>query len=240
LFIFCRDAWNKVVVIDKAVKREPHHIPTIEAKDYSYESLRRATEDFRYPAVVKGLFLNTSGSEKWGQKGYLSGKIGKYLIPVVQDASYGTLQNQRSVMTFKDAYDEILDDLKSKLYLFFPVKSRFSFNHSELATLEELQDDINKVVLEDLDLDRLWKGFGTKQHKTYYGSQLIIGRGSDDSDETTGTGWHCAAGNNWFVQVIGKKRWYFMDQKYSKYMYPLRGGKVNMMTGNREMSVLQV
>ena len=27
-------------------------------------------------------------------------------------------------------------------------------------------------------------------------------KGSNDSDATTGTGWHCAAGNNWFVQVI--------------------------------------
>ena len=154
----------------------------------------------------------------------------------MRNAVYGTLQNDRSVMKFEDAYSEILDDNDSKLYLFFPVKSRFSFNHSELGALEVLQDAINEVVQEDLELDRIWKGFGKKStHKTFYGSQLIIGRGSSNSSDTTGTGWHCAAGNNWFVQVFGTKRWYFMDPKYSKVMHPLRGGKVNMMTGNKEM-----
>lgn len=40
-------------------------------------------------------------------------------------------------------------------------------------------------------------------------------------------------------QVAGKKRWYFMDPKYSANMFPLRGGKVNMMTGNINMGKLQ-
>ena len=105
-------------------------------------------------------------------------------------------------MKFGDAYSEILRDEKSKLYLFFPVKSRFSFNHSELGALEVMQDEINDVVHQDLDLDRIWKGFGKKStHKTFYGSQLIIGRGTNSTKTTTGTGWHCAAGNNWFIQV---------------------------------------
>lgn len=30
-----------------------------------------------------------------------------------------------------------------------------------------------------------------------------------------------------------------MDPKYSAYMHPLRGGKVNMMTGTRDMANLQ-
>lgn len=39
--------------------------------------------------------------------------------------------------------------------------------------------------------------------------------------------------------MAGVKRWYFLDPKYSANMFPLRGGKVNMMTGNREMGRLQ-
>jgi hypothetical protein len=42
-----------------------------------------------------------------------------------------------------------------------------------------------------------------------------------------------------FCQVVGRKRWFFMDPKYSANMFPLRGGKVNMMTGNRNMGQLQ-
>jgi len=84
-------------------------------------------------------------------------------------------------MAFGDAYSEILKDEKSKLYLFFPVKSRFSFNHSELAVLDSLQNDVNEVVRSDLDLDRIWKGFGSKTHKNFFGSQLIAGRGKQIS-----------------------------------------------------------
>lgn len=29
-----------------------------------------------------------------------------------------------------------------------------------------------------------------------------------------------------YFQAIGRKRWYFLDPKYSAYMHPLRGGKV--------------
>lgn len=39
-----------------------------------------------------------------------------------------------------------------------------------------------------------------------------------------------------YGQIAGKKRWYFLDQQYSAYMFPLRGGLVNMMTGSHNMS----
>lgn len=97
-------------------------------------------------------------------------------------------------------------------------------------------DQVDEVCVRDLELHRLWRGFGTASHKTYVGAQIIIGRGTNDTDETTGTGWHCAAGNNWFAQVVGTKKWMFMKQEHSAYLSPLRGGMVNMMTGNAEMA----
>lgn len=229
--------WKEHLHIDKSVVHEPTHIPVIDAKDYSMEALRVATENWRYPAVVRGMFLGSPAVDKWPEPGYLSGKIGDWEIPVVNNAIYGTMQNDRSVMKFRDAYEEVLRNDSSKLYMFFPVKSRFSFNHSELGKLNALQDEINKVVMEDLELDRIWPGFG--KHSVYHGAQLIAGRGTNSSDYTTGTGWHCAIGNNWFAQVAGTKRWYFMDPKYSSAMSPGRGGKVNMMTTNRNMADFQ-
>jgi hypothetical protein len=158
-------------------------------------------------------------------------------IPVVNDATYNTMQNDRGVALFGDAFEEILTDELSKKSLFFPVKSRYSSDPSELSKAGALEKEINKLVLTDLDLDRIWPGFGT--HGTFYGSQFIISRGSNMSDSTTGTGWHCAIGNNWFAQVAGTKRWYFMDPKYSSQMSPGRGGKVNMQTTVKNMGELQ-
>ncbi len=220
------------------MKRHHTHIPEIDAKDYSFDALRLATDNWRHPAVVRGLFSNTVASKKWAEPGYLAGKIGDFVIPVVQNAAYGTLQNDRAEMTFSEAYDDVLSNSKSTKYLFFPVKSRFNFNGSSAGSHEALQAKVNDIALHDLELHRIWPGFGTPYHKKYIGAQFIFGRGTNDSDATTGTGWHCAGGNNYFIQVAGMKRWYFMDPEYSAYMSPLRGGMVNMMTGNRKMSEL--
>jgi hypothetical protein len=231
-----RSLWKDLIKIDRKVQRTPTRIPIIDAKDYTFESLRFATEGFRYPAIVRGLFSGTPAADKWTDPEYLSSRIGEFIIPVVSDANYNTLQNKRELLNFREAYTDIVTNADSKKYLFFPVESRANFNHSSTGSAQELRRRVNEVVREDLDLDRIWKGFGGPNHKTFYGAQLVVGRGSNDSEVTTGTGWHCAPGNNWFAQVTGTKRWYFMDPKYSSYMHPLRGGKANMMTGSREMS----
>mmetsp|Transcript_42905 Transcript_42905/g.93277 ORF Transcript_42905/g.93277 Transcript_42905/m.93277 type:complete len:368 (+) Transcript_42905:41-1144(+) len=233
-----REYWGKVLVkVDKNVNRPPVQVATIAAKDYSFESLRVATQNWRYPAVVKGLFNGVPGMEKWKDVNYLNSKLGHFEIPVVKKAVYNTLQNDRAIMPFSEAHTDIMTNEDSKMYLFFPVQSRFNFNGSEQGQMEKLKTAVNDLVVEDLQLgERIWKGFGGPNHQNYYGAQLIIGRGSNDTDATTGTGWHCAAGNNWFVQVVGKKRWYFMDPVDSALLSPLRGGKVNMQTGNRQMA----
>ena len=81
-------------------------------------------------------------------------------------------------------------------YLFFPALSR----DKGLST--ELLDNVDNTVRGDLELDRIFKGFGTKSHESFAGTQMIIGRGREiDSQETTGTGWHCDIANNYFIQV---------------------------------------
>jgi hypothetical protein len=200
-----RTLWNHLVFIDKTKPIEPRHVPTLTVEEYNYESLKKATENFRYPAVIKGLFKGAKAMKKWPTKEYFPSRIGDFKIPVVHNALVGKVQNNRSVMAFKDAFADIMEDPQSKTYLFFPVQSRFNFNGSDLGSIKVLQSEINNIVREDLELDRIWPGFGTEAHSSYYGSQLIIGRGMNDSDATTGTGWHCAAGNNWFAQVRKEK-----------------------------------
>lgn len=232
--------WEKVLVkVDMKVNKPPIHVATIDAKDYTFESIRAATDNFRFPAVVKGLFNGVPGMEKWKDVDYLNSKLGHFTVPVVKKALYGTLQNDRAVMPFSEAHTDIMTNEDSKMYLFFPVQSRTNFNGSDMGMTEKLKEAVNNLVHEDLELGtRIWPGFGGKNHKNYYGAQLIIGRGTNDSEATTGTGWHCAVGNNWFAQVVGKKRWYFIDPVHSALLSPLRGGKVNMMTGNRNMADL--
>lgn len=232
-----REFWFKHVKIDTNIKYPPQHIPEIMAEDFNMESMRIATENWRYPVVVRGFFKGTTAVEKWGSLDYLPSKLSKFTVPVVQDASYGTKQGDRVATPFEEAFLDIVRD-QSKKYLFFPVQSREHFNGTDFSTAE-LATAINDLVKEDLDLDRIWQGFAGPNHAEFHGSQLIVGYGKATSKETTGTGWHCAGGSNWFAQVVGRKRWWFMDPEYSPYMFPLRGGLVNMMTGRTDMGQLQ-
>ncbi len=197
-----KQLWKDTIKIDTSIHYESAHVPIIEAKDYSFESLKRATDNWRHPAIVRGLFADAPAVTKWNTADYLPSLIGDFNIPVVNSAVYNTLQNDRSVRTFREAFDEIFHNSSSKMYLFFPVKSRFNFNGSDAGALEALADKLNDIALQDLELHRIWPGFGTKAHSSYFGTQLIVGQGSADTEATTGTGWHCAAGNNWFIQVL--------------------------------------
>lgn len=58
------------------------------------------------------------------------------------------------------------------------------------------------------------------------------------SNISTGSDWHCAGGNNWFIQAVGQKTWEFIEPKYSHYLYPLKGGFFNMWTANKNIHTL--
>jgi hypothetical protein len=143
--------------------------------------------------VVRGLFLGAPALSKWVEPEYLPSKIGHFTVPVVMNATYGVKQDSRGSMTFREAFLDIVAN-KSARYLFFPVQSREHFDATEFST-NALADTINDVVIKDLELSpRLWDGFASPVHKTFHGSQLIVGYGTQTPQSTTGTGWHCAAG----------------------------------------------
>jgi len=230
----------KYIQIDTRINYEPRQIPVIEAKDFSMDALRKATDNWRHPAVVRKLFLNSSAVEKWIDPNYLTSKIGgDYVIPVLEQGLVGSKQDVRSLLfTFTQSLHDIITNNQSTKYLFFPILKKNRYNDSEElhVTTQKFRDDTNQLILDDLKINEIiWNGFGTKKHSTYVGSQFLIGRGGKSTDKTTGTGWHCEGGSNFFIQVAGKKRWYFLDTEYSPYMYPLRNGEVSIMTGKKDI-----
>ncbi len=101
-------------------------------------------------------------------------------------------------MNFEESFRALLALNYSKEYLFFPVKSRFTFNGSEAGRAAQLQEACDQLCVEDLELDRIWRGFASKRHSTFAGSQFVIGKSTDTfTNISTGSDWHCAAGNNW-------------------------------------------
>ena len=226
-------AWQTHAPINDKIFYPPRGVPEILAKDYSFEVIKAATDNFRRPAVVKGLFKDSIAVQKWKTEEHLAKKLGEFTIPIVRNAVVGTLQDHRELVNFEVAFRELLSLPSSKEYLFFPVKSRFTFNGSAAGRNENLQTVVDELCFDDLNLDLIWPGFGTKRHTTFAGSQFVIGKSTEQfTNETTGSDWHCAIGNNWFVLVTGRKKWSFVEPQYSHYMSPLKGGMFNMWTGN--------
>lgn len=191
-------------------------VRTIAAEDYTVEKFKELTENFRYPAVVKGLFKNTTAVKKWTETNYLTDKIGHFDVKVAWRSVNETKVFNRTRASFKDAYGELLENEDYKGWLFFPF---FSSTKSVVMN-NPINAAVNKIVQDDLDLDLIWEGFGRyESHSSLVGHQFSMGRAKPGQKTGTTTfDWHCEPGSNWFAQVSGTKEWYLMDPKNSAYM----------------------
>ena len=83
-----RKLWKKSVKIDDNIIRRSAPIPEVDGSSYTFDSLKRATNNFKSPAVVRGLFKGTPALEKWPTSDYLpSSPLGDFILPIVTDAS---------------------------------------------------------------------------------------------------------------------------------------------------------
>jgi hypothetical protein len=198
-----RGLWHKSIEIDYGIKRPPSPIAEINAAHMSRETLRRATRNFREPAVVRGLFEGAPALQKWPTTEYLpSSSLGDQVLPVIMNANYRTKQDDWENITFRDAFLDVVQHQTQK-YLFFPIQSRFQ-KQTESDNGEQrrlLEDAVNQIVRQDLSLDRIWPGFGSPRHRRFAGVQMIIGYGQRTPETTTGSGWHCAQGNRMFRRL---------------------------------------
>lgn len=229
--------WRRVAVVDRGVEYPPRHVPVIDATAYSFEVLREATDNFRRPAVVRNLFKDSIAVTMWGDREYLPSKFGDTQIPVILNGTVGTLQDKRVVESFASEFQKLYDAESTSKYLFFPVKSRIFFNGSAAGSSESLEKLVNEIVMEDIGLEKIRPGFGGPAHKSFQFSQFVIGKSfTDENTKATGSDWHCAPGNNYFIQVVGRKKWDFIDPVYSPYLWPLKGGVNNMWTANPDVA----
>ena len=196
------NGWKNHAHEDTSIHYGLRPIPEILASEYTYESMVTATAGFSRPAVIRGLFNDSRAAQYWNSREYLSDKFGDVKIPVVRDGLIGTLQNDRFTEQFGSAYRRIFDSNDTKEYLFFPAKSRFSFPGVEQNEANRLEVRGNEILRQDLDLSRIRPGMGDPKDRYFVTGQFVIGKApADPTAARTGSDFHCAGANNWFVQV---------------------------------------
>ena len=202
-------------------KREHIRIKEISGEDYTYEYMREVTEGFSKPVIVKGLFSNTTAGKYWDKPGYLKEKIGDLIVPV-----YHSLKNNTggvnidhetaSLLPGGPIVEEIMVTKNSDARFIFPQFAVVEKSSSDPVAMYAKAEEL----MQDVELFRLREGWGKEDHLNYIGQQIFIGCGLKQKNSYSGITWHTEPGNNWFIQVTGKKRWFMVEPKDSSLMLP--------------------
>ena len=176
-------------------KNNTYILPSINADQISL--IPQYTNNYRTPLVIKGLIKDFPCVKKWDIE-YLKKYCGQYLV---------------KGFTKSDGTEMLTDQFNNVKVL---ENVRFSNACDMIQNGEQIY--INnfhsifidcKILQKDLDLKKLNEITPIEYADT---SQLFFG------PKGTGTTLHCAMKSNIFYNVKGKKKWTFIDPKYSEYL----------------------
>jgi len=216
-------------------------LPEISKEEYTWEKLEAMSNGWRTPVLVRGLFANASALHwtvpmladlfQTGQVNVLRNNSIEYAnyraCPTAPlDGPYGSMKPFNETL-FRVANQSSLESI------ILPPASRAK-RVKDTGVNDNVEARWDLLVAEDLDLIRLggnFLAFTRKGPKNVVLTQMFAANGR--SDMVTGSGWHCDVCNNFIVQVMGRKRWYFVDSHDSIYMRPtMPGGKTAIAGGN--------
>jgi hypothetical protein len=179
-------------------KNNTYALPSINADQIHL--IQKYTNNYRTPLVIKGLINDFPCVKKWDIE-YLRKRCGQYLVKgFTKSDGKEWLNNQFDNI-------KILEDV------------RFSnacdmIQNGELIYINNFHSIFIdcKILQKDLDLKKLDEITPLQYTGT---SQLFFG------PKGTGTTLHCAAKSNIFYNIKGKKKWTFIDPKYSENLSPV-------------------
>jgi len=162
--------------------------------------IQKYTNNYRTPLVIKGLIKDFPCVKKWDIE-YLKKYCGQYLVKGFAkiDGSEMISDQFNNVKVLENiGFANACDMIKKgeKIYI-----NNF---HSIFIDCKVLQKDLDLKKLNEI----------TPIEYTDI-SQLFFG------PKGTGTTIHCAKPSNIFYNVKGKKKWTFIDPKYSQYLSPV-------------------
>lgn len=162
------------------------------------------TNNKRRPLVIKGFLKNSNAYKVWSSDYFKNNYYNTKLLTLDvtknknKDKAY-TSFNQKLECEYIKLGESIDNMLNSK------DKSVYLNNVTEIFSLHpELISDLNLDILKNIDR--------SINSETWLKVNMFMG------GPGTGSSLHCAAGGNFFFNVVGKKRWILIDPKYSKFL----------------------
>jgi hypothetical protein len=189
-------------------------VPELSAADYDFAALRRLSEDFRRPVVIRGLFADVPAVERWASPDYLLERGDEvYLVSRsgrVSDqtaAARADPKNMEEQLPFVEMpLREIIARMEAGEQIY--VVALDTIFHRDPRLLADLR--IPQVVTE------WWEGEALDPPLV----QMFMGVGSGDHARTTGSSLHCERHANFFIQIVGTKHWTLVDPRHSLFLHP--------------------
>jgi hypothetical protein len=211
-----RATWDSLDRVRPPAKSVP--VPELQTSEYSFAALRRLSEGFRRPVVVRGLFADAPALERWKTPEYMleRNRDEKYLV-----ATCGRLELQLKLASELDPKDfarvfplaelpllEIIERIKQGEPLY--INNLDTIFRRDPRLLADLA--IPQIVTE------WWEGSDVPLDPVMV--QMFMGAGTEDPETTTGSGLHCARHANLFIQVVGEKHWTLIDPRHTLFVHP--------------------
>lgn len=195
----------------------------IDAANYSFDALKQLTDQFTSPVVVRGLFSQSASVKKWRSPEFFTHNYGEqsFLVqekwqtrPQIDTVLNAEISaNKKSTAGADDSQKMRLKDIISRMLAGEPLY---------VNNLDAIFRN-NAALLEDLEIpyrvEQWWEGPNQPLNPVMV--QLFMGMGAPHKQQTTGTPMHCARHANFFIQVVGSKKWTLIQPKYSLFLRPL-------------------
>ena len=185
-------------------------VPRVRAADLSPEQFHREFLKAHTPVVIEGFAEHWTAVRRWTPE-VLRQEHGDAPLPVriradeISDTRYRW-------DTLGEVMGEILDGGPAGVTGVDDV-----FNRSPRLRAELDLDAVAELIAPPGGA----RGAGGRLIPDIFSTQLFVGSGR------TFTAWHCAVANNLFVLVHGRKRWSFIDPRYTPWLYPEVDGRVH-------------
>lgn len=182
------------------------NITEINNYNSDYKLLLKASNNFKEPVVIRKLFTNSFAVNNWNDTNYLKKIIGNYNLPIIN--------NDDDYLNRKiDTFSNIIDNNNSYLVLFpYHSKSKLNLNSNNYTIQNNFINDVKELINNNLSYQSI-----INDNYLFNNSNTIhtISMGkNNNSDDTGGIKWHTEISSNYFIQIVGKKRWYLSNNDH--------------------------
>ena len=187
-------------------------IDRIDPQDTTPEEFRRDYIRRYTPVVLKGVASQWPAVQKWSPEFFAAHYGSENLLVRTRSAGVGAESAYTRDMTLAELIDNLCHDGE---YYAGNLEDVFN-NHPELRgdlLLREIEVYSSGAPPKFTPDEK--RGWRLPKWGEILSTQLFI------SNANGRTGYHCAAGGNFFLQVHGQKRWTFVNPRHSPFMYPV-------------------